>query len=98
MGLSRFSVLTCDPSVNHPEDSKSWEPMNKIKEDILRRMDSFLCPVKICCVKFLQRVVLVQTPGLISDPRVSSAIQILCYKNVLTFYFLCSDQNKTKLL
>jgi symplekin len=36
-------------------------------------MDSFPCPVKICCVKFLQRVVQVQTPGLIADPRVRSA-------------------------
>ncbi|KAJ6109685.1 hypothetical protein N7486_001920 [Penicillium sp. IBT 16267x] len=55
--------------VNHPEDSQSWERMNTIKQDILRRMDSFPCPVKICCVKFLQRVVQVQTPGLIADPR-----------------------------
>ncbi|OQD78533.1 hypothetical protein PENDEC_c001G04934 [Penicillium decumbens] len=55
--------------VNHPEDIKSWETMNAIKQDILRRMDSFPCPVKVCCVKFLQRVVQVQTPGLIADPR-----------------------------
>ncbi|KAJ5702871.1 hypothetical protein N7488_010419 [Penicillium malachiteum] len=55
--------------VNHPDDKQSWEKMNAIKQDILRRMDSFTCPVKICCVKFLQRVVQVQTPGLISDPR-----------------------------
>lgn len=65
-------ILTCYASVNHAEDSKSWETMNAIKQDILRRMDSFPCPVKICCVKFIQRVVLVQTPGLISDPRVCS--------------------------
>lgn len=63
-----------DNSVNHPEDSQSWEKMNTIKQDILRRMDSFPCPVKICCVKFVQRVVQVQTPGLIADPRVSAAI------------------------
>ncbi|KAJ5577841.1 uncharacterized protein N7459_006805, partial [Penicillium hispanicum] len=55
--------------VNHPQDSKSWETMNAIKHDILRKMDTFPCPVKICCIKFLQRVVQVQTPGLISDPR-----------------------------
>ncbi|KAJ5752424.1 hypothetical protein N7520_009341 [Penicillium odoratum] len=55
--------------VNHPEDSQSWEKMNTIKHEILRRMDSFPCPVKISCVKFLQRVVQVQTPGLIADPR-----------------------------
>ncbi|KAJ5458269.1 hypothetical protein N7475_009657 [Penicillium sp. IBT 31633x] len=55
--------------VNHPQDSKSWETMSAIKQDILRRMDSFPCPVKLCCAKFIQRVVQVQTPGLISDPR-----------------------------
>ncbi|KAJ5166590.1 Protein of unknown function DUF3453 [Penicillium canariense] len=55
--------------VNHPEDNKTWETMNAIKQDILRKMDSFPCPVKICCIKFLQRVVQVQTPGLIADPR-----------------------------
>ncbi|CAG8115750.1 unnamed protein product [Penicillium nalgiovense] len=43
--------------------------MSAIKQDILRRMDSFPCPVKLCCAKFIQRVVQVQTPGLISDPR-----------------------------
>ncbi|KAJ5936375.1 hypothetical protein N7454_005010 [Penicillium verhagenii] len=55
--------------VSHPGDSQSWEKMNTIKQDILRRMDSFPCAVKICCIKFLQRVVQVQTPGLIADPR-----------------------------
>ncbi|KAJ5902380.1 hypothetical protein N7495_002908 [Penicillium taxi] len=55
--------------VNHPEDGKTWETMNAIKQDILRRMDSFPASAKVCCVKFLQRVVQVQTPGLISDPR-----------------------------
>ncbi|KAJ5875905.1 uncharacterized protein N7529_001489 [Penicillium soppii] len=55
--------------VNHPQDSKSWETMCEIKQHFLRKMDSFPCPVKLCCAKFLQRVVQVQTPGLISDPR-----------------------------
>jgi symplekin len=44
--------------------------MCEIKQDILRKMDSFPCPVKLCCAKFIQRVVQVQTLGLISDPRV----------------------------
>ncbi|KAJ5247018.1 Protein of unknown function DUF3453 [Penicillium chermesinum] len=55
--------------INHPEDSNSWEIMNTIKHDILRRMDTFPCPVKICCAKFLQRVVQVQTPSHVADPR-----------------------------
>lgn len=85
-----------DDSVNHPEDSQSWEKMNTIKHDILRRMDSFPCPVKICCVKFLQRVVQVQTPGLIADPRVSAAIPTLTTQ-LLLIISQRPDQNETSL-
>jgi symplekin len=43
--------------------------MLAIKSSILRRMDSAAPGLRICCVKFLQQVVLVQTPGVV-DPRV----------------------------
>lgn len=43
--------------------------MSSIKATILRRMDKATPGVRICCVKFLQQVVLVQTPGIV-DPRV----------------------------
>ena len=66
-------LMSLKYSVNHPQDSKPWEVMSAIKQDILRKMDTFPGPVRVCCVKFLQRVVQVQTPGLISDPRVSSS-------------------------
>ncbi|KAG2415697.1 hypothetical protein HFD88_006888 [Aspergillus terreus] len=55
--------------INHPDDAAVWENMTAIKQDILRRWDSFPYPVKICCIKFVQRVVQVQTHGLIADPR-----------------------------
>ncbi|KAL2814799.1 hypothetical protein BJX63DRAFT_420665 [Aspergillus granulosus] len=55
--------------INQPEDKQSWEHIEAIKQDILRRWDSFSYPVKLCCIKFAQRVVLVQTHGLIADPR-----------------------------
>ncbi|RDW81753.1 RNA-processing protein PTA1 [Aspergillus mulundensis] len=55
--------------INHPEDKQSWEHIEAIKQDILRRWDSFPCPVKVCCIKFAQRVVLAQTHGPIADPR-----------------------------
>lgn len=45
--------------------------MSAIKGIILRRMDSAPPGVRVCCVKFLQQVVLVQTLGVV-DPRVSS--------------------------
>ncbi|KAA8642233.1 hypothetical protein EYZ11_008559 [Aspergillus tanneri] len=55
--------------INHPEDREAWENVTAIKHDILRRWDSFPYPVKVCCIKFVQRVVQMQTHGLISDPR-----------------------------
>ncbi|KAH8433658.1 RNA-processing protein PTA1 [Aspergillus melleus] len=55
--------------INHPEDREAWENMTAIKQDILRRWDTFPYPVKLCCIKFVQRVVQVQTHGSISDPR-----------------------------
>lgn len=57
------------PSVSDPSDSQNWGLMYGIKSNILRRMDSAAPGVRICCIKFLQQVVLVQTPG-IADPRV----------------------------
>ncbi|PYI25177.1 mRNA cleavage and polyadenylation specificity factor complex subunit [Aspergillus indologenus CBS 114.80] len=55
--------------VNHPRDGAIWENMTAIKQGILRRWDSFPSQVKICCIKFVQRVVQVQTHGPIADPR-----------------------------
>lgn len=76
MGWGDIQLLRChgclrvNYSINHPEDTGAWEQMTAIKQDILRKWDSFPYPVKICCIKFAQRVVQVQTHGMISDPRV----------------------------
>lgn len=56
-------------SVSDPNDAHHWQLMAAIKANILRRMDTAAPGVRICCVKFLQQVVLVQTPG-VMDPRV----------------------------
>ncbi|ORY08196.1 hypothetical protein BCR34DRAFT_13667 [Clohesyomyces aquaticus] len=53
-------------------DSPNWQHMLAIKSNILRRMDTAPPGVRVCCVKFVQQVVLVQTPGQIADPRVRS--------------------------
>jgi hypothetical protein len=57
------------PSVSNPNDAEAWQFMSAIKSSILRRMDTATPGVRICCIKFLQQVVLVQTPGIV-DPRV----------------------------
>ncbi|KAJ4372327.1 hypothetical protein N0V83_004101 [Neocucurbitaria cava] len=54
--------------VSDPSDSQHWQLMAAIKANILRRMDTAAPGVRICCIKFLQQVVLVQTPGVV-DPR-----------------------------
>lgn len=46
--------------------------MTTIKTTIMRRMGSDLPGVRVCCVKFVQQVVLVQTPGVTADPRVNT--------------------------
>ncbi|KAF9699588.1 hypothetical protein EKO04_002226 [Ascochyta lentis] len=55
-------------TVHNANDAQNWELMSAIKANILRRMDSASPGVRVCCVKFLQQVVLVQTPGVV-DPR-----------------------------
>ncbi|KAF1840602.1 uncharacterized protein K460DRAFT_371808 [Cucurbitaria berberidis CBS 394.84] len=54
--------------VSDPSDAQHWQLMSAIKSNILRRMDTATPGVRICCIKFLQQVVLVQTPGVL-DPR-----------------------------
>lgn len=59
--------------------------MSRIKLNILQRMDLAPVAVRICCIKFVQKVVQVETPGLISDPRVSrlsSSQTLLIHPNV----------------
>ncbi|TID17127.1 hypothetical protein E2P81_ATG09683 [Venturia nashicola] len=56
-------------TIRNPNDSQPWQNMAAIKSSILRRMDSELPGVRICCLKFVERVVQTQTPSQIADPR-----------------------------
>ena len=56
-------------TISNAEDGETWGKMASMKSSILRRMDSAPGSVRICCIKFVARVVQVQTPGLIADPR-----------------------------
>ncbi|OJD29818.1 mrna cleavage and polyadenylation specificity factor complex subunit [Diplodia corticola] len=55
--------------ISNPHDNANWQKMAQVKSNILRRMDTAPPGVRICCIKFVQRVVQTQTPGLIADPR-----------------------------
>jgi hypothetical protein len=65
-----ISCVYCAFRLSSPNDVQNWQVMAAIKSNILRRMDSASPGVRICCIKFVQRVVQVETPGLIADPRV----------------------------
>jgi symplekin len=58
--------------------------MLAIKTTILRKIDSYPPGIRICAVKFLQRVVQTQTLGVIADPRVRIIHSNLTY-HPLTF-------------
>ncbi|KAK2740404.1 hypothetical protein FQN57_006144 [Myotisia sp. PD_48] len=55
--------------VDQPHQSALWTTMTAIKHDILKKWGASVHGVKICCIKFVQKVIQVQTQGLISDPR-----------------------------
>lgn len=64
-------LLTLRLSIDHPKDAATWEMMTTIKSAILRMWDTAAAGVRICCIKFVQRVIQVQTPGPVADPEVS---------------------------
>lgn len=72
VGVHGNLVLQCISlfSISNPHDSPTWDRIAAIKSNILRRWDAASSGVRVCCIKFAQRVVQVQTPGIIADPRV----------------------------
>ena len=63
-------MFECACRISNPNDKEHWKTMTEIKSNILNRMNTSPPGIRICCVKFVQQVVLVQTPGVI-DPRVT---------------------------
>ena len=57
-------------SVSTPKDETTWQILSLVKTNILRRLDNAPAGVRVCCVRFIQRVIHTQTPGLVADPRV----------------------------
>ncbi|KAH6723347.1 hypothetical protein DL95DRAFT_177783 [Leptodontidium sp. 2 PMI_412] len=62
--------------INNSYDTATWERMLAIKSRILRIWDSAAPGVRICCIKFAQRVVLVQTTGPAADPRRGDPMEV----------------------
>lgn len=58
--------------ISEPDLAKLFQDLTAVKLNILQRMDAAPISVRICCVKYIQKVVQVETPGMIADPRVCS--------------------------
>ncbi|EEY20035.1 conserved hypothetical protein [Verticillium alfalfae VaMs.102] len=58
--------------INNSYDNMTWERMVKIKTRILRIWENAEPSLRICCMKFAQRVVLAQSVANPQEPRVRS--------------------------
>ncbi|KAL8720671.1 MAG: hypothetical protein Q9225_002500 [Loekoesia sp. 1 TL-2023] len=62
--------------ISNPHDSATWDRTAAIKSNIFRKWDAASGGIRVCCIKFVQRVVQVQTPGVIADPRRSEQNEV----------------------
>ncbi|KAG9234339.1 hypothetical protein BJ875DRAFT_461740 [Amylocarpus encephaloides] len=62
--------------INNSYDTSTWERMQAIKTRILRIWDTAAAGVRMCCIKFAQRVVLAQTVGPDADPRRGDPMEV----------------------
>ncbi|KFY05550.1 hypothetical protein V492_08460 [Pseudogymnoascus sp. VKM F-4246] len=62
--------------INNPYDKPTWEKMAAIKTRILRIWDTAAPGIRICCIKFSQRVVLAQTAPPDGDARHGDPLDI----------------------
>ncbi|KAI1505276.1 hypothetical protein F5X99DRAFT_368874 [Biscogniauxia marginata] len=62
--------------INNSYDTATWQRMTAIKARILRIWDTAPLTVRICCIKFAQRVVLAQTPSINPEPRRGDPLDI----------------------
>ncbi|PWW79228.1 hypothetical protein C7212DRAFT_288366 [Tuber magnatum] len=78
------SVVQCSASVyplifryicNNREDAATWKKMDVLKAKILSLWDTGPVGVRLCCIKFVQRVILVQSRG-VTDPRLADRSEI----------------------
>lgn len=63
-------------SINNGYDTITWERMLGIKQTILRIWDNAPPSVRICCIKFAQRIVLAQSVASGAEGRVWHGILV----------------------
>lgn len=64
--------------INNSYDTATWEKMTAIKTRIRDIWDTAPLTVRICCIKFIQRVVLAHTSSVNPEPRVRDPSIVAC--------------------
>ncbi|KAI0136352.1 mRNA cleavage and polyadenylation specificity factor complex subunit [Xylariales sp. AK1849] len=62
--------------ISNAYDTNTWSNITAIKSRILRIWENAPPTVRICCIKFAQRVVLAQTPSINPEPRRGDPLDI----------------------
>ncbi|KAH9887862.1 hypothetical protein F4778DRAFT_797338 [Xylariomycetidae sp. FL2044] len=73
------SQLTNFPNsdrINNSYDTATWQRITAIKTRILHIWDTAPLTIRICCIKFVQRVVLAQTSSINPEPRRGDPLDI----------------------
>lgn len=65
--LDPWLTLNFPDRIHNPYEQSPWDDMMTIKQKILRLWDGAASAVKLCCIKFAQRVVLAQTTAVNMD-------------------------------
>ncbi|KAL2758824.1 hypothetical protein ACRALDRAFT_1080491 [Sodiomyces alcalophilus JCM 7366] len=68
--------LTLRWIINNSYDNMTWEHMTNIKARILQIWETAQPTIRICCIKFAQRVVLAQSPANPQEPRRGDTLDI----------------------
>lgn len=80
MGTMMFAnMFDVSRSIHNSYHVESWEHISAIKSSILRMWDNAVTPVKICCIKFVQRVVLAQTASNGMEQKVGAYIDNISF-------------------
>ncbi|KKA30570.1 hypothetical protein TD95_001084 [Thielaviopsis punctulata] len=63
-------------TIENSYDNISWQKMTAIKSRVLSIWDTASVSVRICCIKFAQRVVLAQTPVAGNEPKRGDSMDV----------------------
>lgn len=69
-------TIFCYRRISNPQDVATWETMKAVKKTLLQGLDSMPTSVQMVGIKFMQRMVQVQTAAVVED-------KVVCCKQYL---------------